>query len=170
MSTTSIPVTETIAATPPISELLPIISKAVSTAGSVAFSAISFSYQLSKSITHGAFLPITPLISIAAYILAPIFVFVALVTDLFVLTPYSTLVNVLHSFYPVYVFCGVAFIISGIVGVTGRVMIAVVQKVVQDVGRDVEEESDFNLDEKPVVVKPERKPSTVRRKRVKIEE
>lgn len=167
MSTT-IPVTETAASSPPIAALLPIISQFVSATGSIVTTGISFSYQLSKSITHGAFLPINPLISIAAYILAPAFVFIALVADLFVLTPYNTLLHVLHAFYPVYVFCGVAFIISAIVGVAGRVMIALIQTVVMDNGRGGEEER--STDEEPAVVKPERKQSASRRKRVKIED
>jgi hypothetical protein len=56
------------------------------------------------------------------YLLAPAFVFLQLVANVFVVLPYRTTLSLLDVFYPIYVFCGVACIAGGLVGLSGRLI------------------------------------------------
>jgi hypothetical protein len=85
------------------------------------------------------------------------------------LTPYNVLLNILHALYPVYVFCGVAFITAAIVGMFGRALIAILQAVLFEGKQELEKEEEFEPQiESPIA--PKKKQSTHRRKRVKVEE
>jgi hypothetical protein len=60
---------------------------------------------------------------ILLYILAPVIVFVQLLFDLVVTTPYRVISYLSDAFYPVYVFVGVACITGALVGLGGRLFI-----------------------------------------------
>jgi hypothetical protein len=133
---------------------------------SISTTAISVLFGFSKSITRGALWPLTSVtIPIVNYIFAPVFVFLSLTLDALVLTPYSYFLYILHVLYPVYVFCGVAFIISVIIGYGGRATVALLKMVLLEYR---EREAAQHSVEIPTAV--EHRRSVVRRKRVKIEE
>jgi len=56
------------------------------------------------------------------YFMAPFFVFLETLVDVFFRLPYQIVLSLLDTFYPIYVFCGVACIAGGIIGVTARII------------------------------------------------
>jgi hypothetical protein len=151
----------TLAQQAPISELLPLVSSSLSAVISLSATTAVVLFQLLRSIALGVLSPVYALLPISAYILAPAFVFVSLAVEILILWPYSLLLHILHVVYPVYVFCGVAFIVSVIVGYLGRALIASMKAILLESREAVTMDS-------PAISK--RKPSQNRRKRVKIEE
>lgn len=63
-------------------------------------------------------------------ILHPLILSTKLVLDAFVFAPYRLLSRLAEALYPVYVFCGVACVLGGVIGVGGRWLSALVLSVV----------------------------------------
>jgi len=80
----------------------------------------SFCYSFVASATRWSFSPFILAYPPISYLVAPLLVFVAVVINIFVLAPLSTARYLASSFYPVYVFCGVACITGIVVGMGGR--------------------------------------------------
>jgi hypothetical protein len=120
----------TAAVPPALQQLLPFVVSG----GSALFSGISLIF---RSLIHlvsassRSILIFSPL-PIVFYLLAPIFVFLQVVTDIFVVLPYRTALALLDVFYPVYVFCGVACITGALVGLSGRLLTAILVEVAHD--------------------------------------
>jgi hypothetical protein len=115
---------------PALQQLLPYVAS-----GSVAlFSGISVVFRsmihLISASSRSIFI-FSPL-PFFFYLLAPAFVFFQLVADIFVVLPYRTTLSLLDVFYPIYVFCGVACIAGGLVGLSGRLITGLLVEAAHD--------------------------------------
>jgi hypothetical protein len=85
-----------------------------------------------------------------------------LIVDAFIVVPYNLFLHTLRAVQPVYVFCGVAFIVSVILGFSGRALVMLMKAILlESRGASVVESPGANG---------KRKQSANRRKSVKIEE
>ncbi|KAJ6517700.1 hypothetical protein DFH09DRAFT_1373013 [Mycena vulgaris] len=76
---------------------------------------------IARIVTHPiVFLSPFPLL---LYILAPIIVFVQILLDVAVYSPYRAVVYMADAFHPAYVFLGVACIVGALVGLSGRLTV-----------------------------------------------
>lgn len=123
MSTTLLNVAETASSTyglgaqtaeviSPISRILPYVSS--------AFSASKYAVSLIASLFK-PLLRLSPL-PIVLYVIAPVTVFLNLVVTIFIRSPYDGLMYLLDALFPLYVFCGVACITGGLLGLTARIL------------------------------------------------
>ncbi|TFK17809.1 hypothetical protein FA15DRAFT_710436 [Coprinopsis marcescibilis] len=98
----------------PLAKLLPHIK-----AGFLfAFGMASFFVRWATRLLRHLYLPIP----IILYLLEPVTVFLRYLAEIFVLTPYNTVVYLADALHPVYVFCGVACLTGILVGVVGRTL------------------------------------------------
>ena len=74
--------------------------------------------------------------------MAPFFVFLETLVEVFVRLPYQIVMSLLDTFYPIYVFCGVACITGGIIGVTARIISNVLVSLLE-VGSPVKTEVEY---------------------------
>ncbi|TFK33087.1 hypothetical protein BDQ12DRAFT_448712 [Crucibulum laeve] len=112
------PTLASIPSPPPIAKILPYLS----IASSFLLASITKVWRVTLAITTYLtqhLITVSP-VPILAYVLAPITVFCEVAFGFFVLTPYRTTVYLLEAMYPVYVFCGVACITGGLLGLAGR--------------------------------------------------
>lgn len=116
------------AATPPaLRQLLPYVVSG----GSILISGISIVFRSLirlLSTSSRSILIFSPL-PIALYLLAPVFVFLQAVTDIFVVMPYRITLALLDVFYPVYVFFGIACITGALVGLSCRMITGILVEV-----------------------------------------
>lgn len=96
----------------PISRILPYISS--------AFSASKYVFGLIVSLFQ-TLLHLSPF-PIILYVIAPLTVFLDLVVAIFIRAPYNGVLYLLDALFPLYVFCGVACITGGLLGLTGRIL------------------------------------------------
>jgi hypothetical protein len=73
---------------------------------------------------------------IILYALAPVLVFLQLAFSIVVLLPYHTFLYLVDVLYPLYVFFGVACIAGALIGLSGRILAAILTAVVLDIGDD----------------------------------
>lgn len=112
--------TQSIESTPPITQILPFISRTVSIAVAIA-SKVNFALVVLTSwLSYPAFLLAKAPIVLILYVLSPFIIFGQIVLGVFVTTPYQYLVDFFVTMQPLYVFCGVACISGAIVGLGGR--------------------------------------------------
>ena len=154
------PQSQAAAQQPPISELLPLIFRSISTVASFSATTSVVLFQISRSVLRGVFFPLRALLPIAVYILAPVLAFLSLTVDAFIVAPYNLFLHTLRAMHPVYVFCGVAFIVSVVLGFGGRALVMLMKAILL-------ESRGASVVESPGL---KRKKSANRRKRVKIEE
>ncbi|KIM42050.1 hypothetical protein M413DRAFT_27575 [Hebeloma cylindrosporum] len=132
MSTTLVNIAETASSTQPfgsqaaevaspISRILPYLSS--------LFSASKHAFNLTVSLVK-SLLRLSPL-PIVLYAIAPVTVFLDLVVAIFILAPYNAAVYLLDVLFPLYVFCGVACITGGLLGLTGRILCRVVINLIR---------------------------------------
>ncbi|KAK7058625.1 hypothetical protein VNI00_002261 [Paramarasmius palmivorus] len=122
--------------------------------GSFIWRSISYTLQTLAWIIQKCIYPFIALSPhpILLYILAPFTVFIQIVLSILVVSPYRVLLYFSDVFYPVYVFCGVACITGGLVGVLGRVLTYLVIGMVQKKpGVRFEDEADDEDGEKEVM-------------------
>jgi len=98
--------------TSPISRILPYISSAFSASKYVSGLIVS----LFQTLLHLSPFPII------LYVIAPLTVFLDLVVAIFIRAPYNGVIYLLDALFPLYVFCGVACITGGLLGLTGRIL------------------------------------------------
>ena len=103
---------QTAEVTSPISRILPYISS--------AFSASKYVFGLIVSLFQ-TLLHLSPF-PIILYVIAPLTVFLDLVVAIFIRAPYNGVLYLLDALFPLYVFCGVACITGGLLGLTGRIL------------------------------------------------
>jgi hypothetical protein len=103
---------------PPIAQVLPLLSQA----SSIAFSSASLIVRTLARLLVALSYPLRALspIPLILYALAPFIVFVRLIVDALVFTPFSIATSVVSALYPVYVFFGVTFIAAVLLGAAGR--------------------------------------------------
>lgn len=95
-------------------------------ASSLALSFVSIVFQALKASLGKLVYPVilfSP-IPIILYLLSPFVTFVQLALGVLVLAPYHSVVYLSDAIYPVYVFCGVACIVGALLGLSGRVLSA----------------------------------------------
>ncbi|KAF9459509.1 hypothetical protein BDZ94DRAFT_892841 [Collybia nuda] len=153
--------TETINTPPPgLQQAIPYLLSAGSAILS-GISVVSRFFVALLSTTTRSILFFSPL-PILLYVLAPVIVFFELVVDTFIRLPLGVTMYLLDAFYPVYVFCGVACIVGGLMGLFGRLLSKFVVDLVMNGYPPVEE------------VKPEvedaRPPRRHKRRKIKVEE
>ncbi|KAF4612384.1 hypothetical protein D9613_004037 [Agrocybe pediades] len=84
-------------------------------------------------------------VPVLLYIFAPVIVFMDILTTIFIRAPYAVVVYLLDALFPLYVFCGVACITGGIIGLTARLLCRAVVACVENKG-DVEgDEHEMNV-------------------------
>jgi hypothetical protein len=112
-----------------LSQLLPYASQTASILlSSIIFLGHALGFLISK-ISYPIFV-LSPL-PIILYLVSPAIVFVEVVLDMLVSTPYRISLYLLDAFYPVYVFCGVACIVGAFLGIGGRVVAGILVGVVE---------------------------------------
>jgi len=132
MSTTILRATETTSSTlglgaqptditSPISKALPYIS--------TAFLVLKYLFGLIVWL-FGTLQHLSPL-PIVLYVLGPVIAFLDIAATVFIRAPYNGVVYLLDAIYPLYVFCGVACITGGLLGLVGRVLCRVVINMAQ---------------------------------------
>ncbi|CAA7264023.1 unnamed protein product [Cyclocybe aegerita] len=65
------------------------------------------------------------------YLFAPVTVFLDILATVFVRSPYRIVSYLLDALFPLYVFCGVACITGGVLGLAGRLLCRVILNAVQ---------------------------------------
>ncbi|KAF8969547.1 hypothetical protein BDZ97DRAFT_1915104 [Flammula alnicola] len=105
----------------PLSQILPYIA--------ASFSVLTSASRVVLSLFRPLLL-LSPL-PVLSYIFAPLLVFLDIVATIFIRSPYRILVYLLDALFPLYVFCGVACITGGLLGLIGRVLCRVVVASVQ---------------------------------------
>ncbi|KAF9450771.1 hypothetical protein P691DRAFT_809608 [Macrolepiota fuliginosa MF-IS2] len=78
------------------------------------------------------YIPWTTLISPVTYLLAPLTTFIYIILGLTLYTPYQFISWLIRALFPLYVFCGVACITGGLLGLGGRILSASIVRVVSD--------------------------------------
>jgi hypothetical protein len=158
MSTTLLNIAETASSTgmgaqiaeemSPISRILPYISS--------AFSASKYAFKLTASLFK-SLLRLSPL-PIVLYVIAPVTVFLDLIVAVFIRAPYNGVIYLLDALFPLYVFCGVACITGGLLGLTGRILCRIVINLIQR-----GEEPTSRARSRPVTLKRKLKPEEDRK-------
>ncbi|KAH7868226.1 uncharacterized protein C8R40DRAFT_851683 [Lentinula edodes] len=128
MTTSAIPPATSIDLEPaPISALMqytPVIASNIVKITSSSFHLTSWLIRSSFSYPKRIILsPLSVLLSVFLYLLAPVIVFVQVLLDVLVLMPYNSVIYLVDAIYPLYVFCGVACITGVIVGVLARQLV-----------------------------------------------
>lgn len=100
-------------------------------------STIRTSFQLVTYIPK--LVPWSSLISPLSYVFAPLTTFISILLTITVFTPYHLITWLLENVYPVYVFCGVACITGGILGLSGRLVSLSIIRAVNEDGGDINE-------------------------------
>lgn len=80
---------------------------------------VTYIYRLVRTITY----PIALLISLFISVFQPVFVFLGILLQGFVVVPFKALVAIIDFLYPVYVFVGVACLAGGLVGLGAATII-----------------------------------------------
>src|SRR4051794_26084469 len=96
----------------PLTHLLPYLQHTYTLIHRIA----SFSLSLLRPIAVLSPVPVL------LYIFAPVIVFMDIITTIFIRAPYAVVVYLLDALFPLYVFCGVACITGGIIGLTARLL------------------------------------------------
>ena len=112
---------QTAQVTSPISRIFPYISS--------GFSATKYAFSLIASLFN-FLLRLSPL-PIVLYVIAPVTVFLDLVVAIFIRAPYNGVLYLLDALFPLYVFCGVACITGGLLGLTARILCRVIINLVR---------------------------------------
>jgi len=141
--------TQIIENTPPITQIIPFLSKTASFLVSIA-SQINFVLVfLTSWLSYPIFLLAKAPLPFILYIMSPVIVFGQIVAGVFFVIPYHAVVDFFVAVQPFYVFCGVACISGALIGLGGRVFAGVVSAVIvghEEVeSRSIEQSS---LDEK----------------------
>jgi hypothetical protein len=110
-----------------LEQFLPYVNTGIS-ALSTAFSAAVYLTHKFTSLVFSKFSPLP----IIFYLMAPLFVFIETLVDIFVHVPYEIAMNLLDTFYPIYVFCGVACITGGLLGLTGRIISSILVHLLEE--------------------------------------
>lgn len=112
--------TQVVQTSPPIANLLPIVS-------TITQLLYSFTSKVSHVALYILSLSLYPLLALVKallpplrYILSPLIVFCQILLGLFFVVPYEAVVKFFVVIQPVYVFCGVACITGAVIGLGGR--------------------------------------------------
>ncbi|XP_006455677.1 hypothetical protein AGABI2DRAFT_210160 [Agaricus bisporus var. bisporus H97] len=97
--------------------------------------------------TFLTFLSKTTLLSPLSYILAPLLTFTSIVFSLTFRVPYSFVSWFLDAVFPLYVFCGVACIVGGLLGYCGRLISRNMIKAVTEEYTEVYTSEDMKKEE-----------------------
>jgi len=108
-------------AVPPIRQILPLLSTAVSFILSNIPVVVRSLVKLSSWVSYP--LSLLSLLPAVQYALAPFTVLIQVVLDTFLFTPYNISLYLLDVFYPVYVFCGAACICAMMLGIFARILV-----------------------------------------------
>ncbi|KAH9847507.1 hypothetical protein C2E23DRAFT_848165 [Lenzites betulinus] len=86
--------------------------------------ALSFSYLSSFSTTLAGYslVPLNFAFTPIYYVLSPVIVFVQVLLEVFLFSPYAIITSVVRNIYPIYVFVGVACIFSALLGYVARMI------------------------------------------------
>lgn len=84
---------------------------------------ISTLFRLAFSASYTLFRPFVVLFSFVLALFAPIFIAANVLFKIVVLLPSRIVTGVVQFFYPVYLFCGTACILGGVVGLGGKLLI-----------------------------------------------
>ena len=83
-----------------------------------------------------SFSPLFLAFPIISYIVAPFLVLFTLIVKVSFLTPFTVANYILHSLYPIYVFCGIASIAGILIGIAGRFISVRLTRVFEKKDRD----------------------------------
>jgi hypothetical protein len=83
-----------------------------------------------------SFILILSPIPIILYAFAPVLVFLQLAFSVLVLLPYHTVLYLVDVLYPLYVFFGMACTAGALIGLSGRILAAILTAVILDIGDD----------------------------------
>ncbi|KAH9841797.1 uncharacterized protein C8Q71DRAFT_348888 [Rhodofomes roseus] len=109
---------------PPIVELLRFASSLLSVLA--ALTRRSFSYVVSKPLWTTLAIAYRPL----SYLLAPLFVFVNVLLNAFILTPYAVVRAIAVDVYPIYVFVGASLLCAACVGLGARLWVQAIRSTI----------------------------------------
>ncbi|KAE9392958.1 hypothetical protein BT96DRAFT_924395 [Gymnopus androsaceus JB14] len=116
----------------PTLEYLPLIASYAFQTARSCFQFISWPIRSALSYSGLVlFWPFAFISSAFLYILAPFIVFLEVLFDIFLLTPYNLVVYLVDAVYPLYVFCGVACITGVVIGVVARWIVLGIIEIVQ---------------------------------------
>lgn len=143
--------TQIVQNSPPIANLLPILSKTATFLAAL----VSKTSHVALSIIVWAAYPLlvlakTPL-PLIRYILSPVIVFGQIILGLFFIVPYHIIVDFFVAVQPFYVFCGVACITGAVVGLGGRFLAGLFNVIIDGPGQTEKPAGDKVMpsDEKP---------------------
>ena len=142
--------TQVIENTPPISQIIPFVSKAASllvVTISYTSSVVAFLFSF---ISHPTLLLVNAPLQFIFYILSPFIVFGQIVLGVFFVTPYHVAVDFFVAMQPIYVYYGVACISGAVIGLGARVIASMASSVIM--GPEGVEKKSIELaplDEKP---------------------
>ncbi|KAH9945231.1 uncharacterized protein BXZ73DRAFT_38500 [Epithele typhae] len=88
-----------------------------------------FFSQTTLTLVLSIFAPLTLIYSPISYLLAPVFVFLRVLLDLFIFTPYAIAASIARNVYPIYVFVGTALLCAICVGLVARAISSSIQHV-----------------------------------------
>ncbi|KAH9936606.1 uncharacterized protein B0H18DRAFT_327425 [Fomitopsis serialis] len=106
---------------PPIVELLRFASSSFSVVAT--FARRSLSYAISKPLWTALAVLYHPL----SYLLAPFFVFLNVLLDAFILTPYAVVKAIAVNVYPIYVFLGASLLCAACIGLGARLWVRAIR-------------------------------------------
>ncbi|EPS97546.1 hypothetical protein FOMPIDRAFT_13300, partial [Fomitopsis schrenkii] len=109
---------------PPILELIRFASSSLSVIST--YTRRSFTYLISKPLWTTLAVTYRPL----SYLLAPVFVFLSILLDVFILTPYTVIKAILINVYPIYVFLGASLLCAACVGLGARLWVKAIRYVI----------------------------------------
>lgn len=104
---------------PPIVYILQVLPRVISFIGSLLSLIGRALVGTGRFILTPVFVASTPLL----YILAPVIVFIRVLIESLILTPYRIVTYLLDALYPVYVFVGTACLCAGVVALGARLII-----------------------------------------------
>ena len=111
-------------ASPPIFELLRFASYSLSVV--FTYTRRSFSYLISQPLWTTLAIAHRPV----SYLLAPFFVFLSILLDMFIFTPYAIVKAVLVNVYPIYVFLGASLLCAACIGLGARLWVQAIRYVI----------------------------------------
>lgn len=109
---------------PPILELIRFASSSLGVIST--YSRRSFSYIIGKPFWTTLAVASRPL----SYLLAPVFVFLYILLDVFILAPYVVVKAVLVNVYPIYVFLGASLLCAACIGLGARLWVQAIRYVI----------------------------------------
>ena len=111
-------------ASPPIFELLRLASYSLSVVATYTRS--SFRYLVSQPLWNTLVIANRPI----SYLLAPFFVFLRILLDAFIFTPYAVIRAVLVNIYPIYVFLGASLLCAACIGLGARLWVQAIRYLI----------------------------------------